>query len=193
MKSIVVFCGASAGTDSVFVSQARALGKTLAERDIDLVYGAARIGIMGAVADAALAAGGRVTGVIPKFLKTKEVAHEGLTSLLIVDTMHERKMKMHELCDGVIALPGGFGTMEELFEVLTWAQLGLHQKPIALLNTVGYYDSLIALVQNMVDRGFLNKTNQQMLLVSEDINDLLEQMNTYIAPDVPKWVTDETT
>jgi uncharacterized protein (TIGR00730 family) len=193
MKSIVVFCGASAGTDSVFVSQARALGKTLAERDIDLVYGAARIGIMGAVADAALAAGGRVTGVIPKFLKTKEVAHEGLTSLLIVDTMHERKMKMHELCDGVIALPGGFGTMEELFEVLTWAQLGLHQKPIALLNTAGYYDSLIALVQNMVDRGFLNKTNQQMLLVSEDINDLLEQMNTYIAPDVPKWVTDETT
>jgi uncharacterized protein (TIGR00730 family) len=193
MKSITVFCGASSGNDDVYISQARVLGDTLAQRNIELIYGGAVIGVMGAVADAALAAGGKVTGVIPKFLRTKEVAHEGLSTLVLVDTMHERKMKMHELCDGMIALPGGFGTLEELFEVLTWAQLGLHKKPIALLNTNGYYDSLIAMIQTMVDRGFLKELNQKMLIVSEDIEDLLIQMDTYVAPEVDKWITDETT
>jgi hypothetical protein len=193
MKSITVFCGASGGNNDVYVSQARVLGEKLAERDIHLIYGGAVIGVMGAVADAALAAGGKVTGVIPKFLRTKEVAHEGLSSLVLVDTMHERKMKMHELCDGIIALPGGFGTLEELFEVLTWAQLGLHKKPIGLLNTNGYYDSLIAMIQTMVDRGFLKEINQKMLIVSEDIEDLLMQMHAYVAPEVDKWITDETT
>ena len=193
MKSITVFCGASAGTDEIYLSQARVLGDTLARQNIHIIYGGARIGVMGAVADGALAAGGGVTGVIPKFLRTKEVAHEGLTSLLLVGTMHERKMKMHELCDGIIALPGGFGTMEELFEVLTWAQLGLHQKPIGLLNTNGYYDSLISLIQTMADRGFLKELNQKMLLVSDNIDNLLRQMDSYIAPIVDKWVTDETT
>ena len=193
MKSITVFCGASSGNEEVYVSQARILGKTLASKNIQLIYGGAIIGVMGAVADGALQAGGQVTGVIPKFLRTKEVAHEGLTSLILVDTMHERKMKMHELCDGVIALPGGFGTLEELFEVLTWAQLGLHQKPIALLNTNGYYDSLIAMIQVMVDRGFLKEINQKMLLVSDNIKNLIEQMENYIAPEVEKWITDQTT
>ena len=193
MKSITVFCGASSGSDPIYVSQARVLGERLARQNIILIYGGARIGVMGAVADGAIAAGGKTVGVIPKFLRTKEVAHEGLTSLLLVDTMHERKMKMHELCDGIIALPGGFGTLEELFEVLTWAQLGLHQKPIGLLNTAGYYDSLISLIQSMVDRGFLKELNQQMLLVSPDIDDLLYQMNNYLAPQLDKWVTNETT
>ena len=193
MKSITVFCGASAGTDEIYLSQARVLGDTLARQNIHIIYGGARIGVMGAVADGALAAGGGVTGVIPKFLRIKEVAHERLTSLLLVGTMHERKMKMHELCDGIIALPGGFGTMEELFEVLTWAQLGLHQKPIGLLNTNGYYDSLISLIQTMADRGFLKELNQKMLLVSDNIDNLLRQMDSYIAPIVDKWVTDETT
>lgn len=193
MKSITVFCGASSGNNTLYCEQAKALGSLLVKRNIGVVYGGAHIGVMGALADAALAAGGRVTGVIPKFLQTKEIAHEGLSALVLVDTMHERKMKMHELCDGMIALPGGFGTLEELFEVLTWAQLGLHKKPIGLLNTNGYYDSLIAMIQTMVDRGFLKEHNQKMLIVSEDIDDLLTQMETYIAPEVDKWITDETT
>lgn len=193
MKSITVFCGASAGTDPVFVTIARVVGATLAARGIRVIYGGACIGVMGAVADAALETGGRVTGVIPHFLRSREVAHYGLTDLIITDTMHERKMKMQELCDGFIALPGGFGTLEELFEVLTWAQLGLHRKPIGLLNVDGYYDSLIAMADDMVARGFLKKTYRDMLLVSDDIGDLLHQMTQYKAPEVEKWLTDETT
>lgn len=193
MKSITVFCGASSGTDSTYTTEAHLLGQTLARLHITLIYGGAKIGVMGAVADGALAAGGRVVGVIPGFLRTKEVAHEGLTELVLVKTMHERKMIMHERCEGIIALPGGFGTLEELFEVLTWAQLGLHQKPIGLLNINGYYDSLLALIQTMVDQGFLKKLNQDMLLVSSDVQDLLTKMQNYKAPQVEKWVTDETT
>lgn len=193
MKSITVFCGASAGTDPVHVSTARIVGATLATRGIRVIYGGACIGVMGAVADAALQTGGSVTGVIPHFLRSREVAHYGLTDLIITDTMHERKMKMQELCDGFIALPGGFGTLEELFEVLTWAQLGLHQKPIGLLNVDGYYDSLIAMADDMVARGFLKQTYRDMLLVSDDIGDLLHLMTSYKAPEVEKWLTDETT
>ena len=193
MKKITVFCGASSGFDPIYHSQAVHLGQTLARRDIELVYGAGRIGIMGAVADAVLAAGGKVVGVIPAFLCSKEIAHNALTELIVVETMHERKAQMQELCDGIIALSGGFGTLEELFEVLTWAQLGLHKKPIGILNTDGYYDSLLLLIQSMVDRGFLKEINQQMLLVSDSIEDLLSKMSGYQAPDVPKWITEETT
>ncbi|MCW3125471.1 MAG: Rossman fold protein family [Bacteroidetes bacterium] len=193
MQSITVFCGASSGDGEVYNSQAKALGKVLAQRGIRVIYGGAHIGVMGAVAEGALEAGGLVTGVIPKFLQSKEVAHQGLSEMIIVDTMHERKMKMQDLCDGFIALPGGFGTLEELFEVLTWAQLGLHQKPIALLNTNGYYDSLIAMIDTMIDRAFLKVAYRQMLLVSNDINDLLRQMENYKAPEVEKWITHETT
>ena len=193
MKRVTVFCGASSGNDAIYYTQAIHVGQTLVTNGLDLVYGGGKIGIMGAVADGVLAAGGRVIGVIPKFLSGKEIAHDGLTELILVDTMHERKAKMHELCDGIITLPGGFGTMEELFEMLTWAQLGLHGKPIGLLNTNGYYDSLIALIQDMVDRGFLKEINQNMLLVSTDIADLLSQMTAYIAPEVPKWISEETT
>ena len=193
MKSITVFCGASGGSDSIYITEARMLGQTMARLRITLVYGGARIGVMGAVADGALGAGGKVIGVIPTFLRTKEVAHAGLSELIQVRTMHERKTIMHERCDGIIALPGGFGTLEELFEVLTWAQLGLHKKPIGLLNTNGYYDGLILMIQTMVDRGFLKEIDRSMLLVSRDIQDLLTQMRNYKAPNVEKWVTDETT
>jgi uncharacterized protein (TIGR00730 family) len=193
MKSITVFCGSSLGTDEAFKKEAILLGETLAKQNIGLVYGGAKVGIMGAVADGVLQAGGNVIGVIPQFLRTKEVAHDGLTELIMVKTMHERKTKMYELSNGIIALPGGFGTMEELFEMLTWAQLGLHQKPIGLLNTNSFYNDLIHLIENMVDKGFLKQVNLEMLLVSDNVNDLLIKMNNYKAPTVQKWITNETT
>jgi uncharacterized protein (TIGR00730 family) len=189
MKSVSVFCGSSMGADPVYISQAILLGKTFAERNIQLVYGGARIGLMGAVADAVLNNHGKVIGVLPYFLKSKEIAHEGLTELILVESMHERKMKMHDLCDGIIALPGGFGTLEELFETLTWSQLGLHKKPIGLLNVNGFYDNLNLLLQTMVHQGFLKEVNYKMLLVSNDIDNLLHQMNTYVAPKVGKWIS----
>jgi uncharacterized protein (TIGR00730 family) len=193
MKSITVFCGSSFGYDDIFTLQARALGQALAKQGIDLVYGGAKVGLMGAVADGALEARGTVTGVLPHFLRSKEIAHEGLTKLILVDSMHERKTKMHELCEGVIALPGGFGTMEELFEMLTWAQLGLHKKPIGLLNVNGFYDPLVTLSETMVEKGFLKEIYQKMLLVSDNIEDLLSRMSAYVAPAVGKWIEKEET
>lgn len=193
MKRITVFCGSSIGTESIFREQAFLLGQTLATRHIGLVYGGAKIGLMGAVADGALSVGGEVIGVLPNFLKGKEIAHVNLTELIVVETMHERKLKMHELSDGVVALPGGFGTFEELFEMLTWGQLGLHQKPVALLNTGGFFDPLIEMIQSMVMKGFLKESNRKMLLLSDDINSLLHQMEQYKAPDVPKWITEDKT
>ncbi|WP_125720287.1 LOG family protein [Flavobacterium ustbae] len=188
MKRITVFCASSFGTEKIYEEQATALGKTLAEQNIEVVYGGANVGLMGAVADGALNAGGKVIGVLPNFLRSKEIAHLGLTELILVESMHERKTKMNDLCDGVIALPGGFGTLEELFEMLTWAQLGLHKKPIAILNTDGFYDSLIELLQTMTVKGLLKEVNQKMLLVSDTIDDLLEQMKNYTAPTVGKWI-----
>lgn len=192
IKRISVFCGSSVGTEEVYRTQAALLGKTLAQQNIELVYGGAKIGLMGAVADGALSEGGKVIGVLPKFLRSKEIAHEGLTQLVLVDSMHERKTKMNELCDGVIALPGGFGTLEELFEMLTWGQLGLHAKPVSILNINGFYDALIELLQIMVDKGLLKETNQKMLLVSSNIDDLLARMRSYTAPVVGKWINEET-
>jgi uncharacterized protein (TIGR00730 family) len=191
MKSVTIFCGSSSGTDSIYRSQAAMLGATLAQRNIRIIYGGAKVGLMGAVADAALSAGGKVVGVIPRFLRSKEIAHESLTELIMVESMHERKTKMHELCDGVIALPGGFGTLEELFEILTWAQLGLHKNPIGLLDINGFYDHLKKLLRTMVDKGFLKEINYNMLLISHDINDLLGQMERYIAPSIPKWISED--
>jgi uncharacterized protein (TIGR00730 family) len=192
MKSITVFCGSSTGTDQIYISKAHDLGEILAQQNITLIYGGAKVGLMGAVADGVIANGGEAIGVLPHFLGSKEIAHEGLTELIMVESMHERKMKMNELCEGVITLPGGFGTMEELFEMLTWAQLGLHTKPIALLNTNGYYDPLISLIETMVSKGFLKEIIQDMLLVSDNILELLNQMRTYIAPEVPKWINSTT-
>lgn len=191
MKNITVFCASSNGNDPIFMDQAFQLGKTLAENKIGLVYGGAKVGLMGAVADGALSANGTVTGVLPDFLRSKEIAHTGLTELLIVDSMHTRKTKMNELCDGVITLPGGYGTLEEFFEMLTWAQLGLHKKPIGILNINGYYNAMITLVQTMVDSGFLKEINQDMILISDDIDTLLEKMRNYVPPAVGKWINKE--
>jgi uncharacterized protein (TIGR00730 family) len=191
MKSIAIFCGSSSGSDSIYHSEAELLGKILAQRKIRVVYGGAKVGLMGAVADGALKAGGHVVGVLPNFLKSKEIAHPGLTDLILVESMHERKMKMHELSDAIIALPGGFGTLEELFEMLTWSQLGLHKKPIGLLNVKGFYDALIQLLSNMVSQGFLKDINYQMLLNSPTIDGLIQQMEHYVAPVVGKWITEE--
>jgi uncharacterized protein (TIGR00730 family) len=189
MKRITVFCGSSPGNNKLYMETAWQVGQTLAKRNIGLVYGGANIGLMGAVADGALSAGGEVIGVLPTFLRNIEIQHTGLTELILVETMHQRKTKMDELCDGVIALPGGFGTMEEFFEMLTWSQLGLHKKPMALLNVNGFYDHLSAQVQTMVDQGLLKEVNQKMLLISNEINDLLEKMQSYVAPIVGKWIS----
>lgn len=189
MKSITVFCGSSFGSDDIFKEQAILLGQTLAKQNIQLIYGGADVGLMGAVADGALHENGKVIGVLPHFLQSKEIAHKNLTDLILVETMHERKTKMNDLCDGVIVLPGGYGTLEEFFEMITWAQLGLHKKPIGVLNIDGFYDDLIRLVQTMVDKGFLKQVNRDMLLISGSIEELLEKMRNYEAPTVGKWIS----
>ncbi|WP_210150768.1 TIGR00730 family Rossman fold protein [Chryseobacterium scophthalmum] len=191
MKSITVFCGSSFGSDDLYKEQATLLGQTLAKENIQLIYGGANVGLMGAVADGVLKEGGKAIGVLPHFLQSKEIAHQNLTELILVETIHERKTKMNDLCDGVIVLPGGYGTLEEFFEMITWAQLGLHKKPIAILNIDGFYDDLIKLVQTMVDKGFLKQINQEMLLVSDSIDALLEKMRNYQAPTVGKWISKE--
>lgn len=191
LKRITVFCGSSFGTEKKYEEQAYQLGKTLATQQIELVYGGAIVGLMGVVANGVIENGGNVIGVLPHFLKDKEIAHNNLTELILVDTMHQRKTKMDELSDGVIALPGGFGTLEELFEMLTWAQLGLHKKPVAILNIAGFYDELLSLLQKMVDKGFLKTINKEMLLISDDIEELLNIMKRYEAPLVGKWIEKE--
>ena len=188
LKSIAVFCGSSEGNDTRIIDQATQLGVLLAKEDIAVVYGAAKIGIMGKVAEAALEHKGKVIGVIPEFLKLKEVVHLGLHELITTDNMHQRKLKMHELSDGFITLPGGFGTFEELFEIITWAQLGLHQKPIGLLNSNGFYDDLIAMLETMVSKGLLKMENYEMLIIDAEVDSLLEKMKNYKPKAVPKWL-----
>ena len=189
LNKICVFCGSSEGNDSEIYQAALSLGKAFVENNITLVYGAAKIGIMGAVAKSVLEGNGTVVGIIPGFLKKKEVVHLGLTELITTKNMHERKMKMQELSDGFIALPGGFGTLEELFEIITWLQLGLHSKPIGLLNTNGFYDDLIKLIENMVKKKFVSSENYQLLLVDTQIDSLLEKMRRFKQPDLPNYVT----
>ena len=193
MNGITVFCGSSSGDKEVYRNTARLLGNALAENNIKLIYGGASVGLMGAVADGALEAGGTVIGVLPRFLEAKEIAHEGLSELILVDSMHERKTRMNELSEGVIALPGGFGTLEEFFEMLTWAQLGLHKKPMALLNVNHFYDTLLTFMGNMVNQGFLKHENLKMILAEENIQTLLEAMKTYSAPEIVKWIDKEST
>lgn len=187
MKNICVFCASSLGNNPVYAEAAFELGKILAENHIDLIYGGAQVGLMGKVAEGCLSQNGRVIGIIPEFLKTKEIAHSNLSELITVQTMHERKAMMHDRSDAFIALPGGFGTMEELFEILTWAQLNLHQKPVGVLNINGYYDALIQLIETMIAAGLLNEQYKGMLLISDSIEDLLSQLNLYEAPAVVKW------
>lgn len=185
---LCVFAGSSAGRDTAYETAARELGTTLAIRGIGLVYGGARVGLMGIVADAALAARGEVIGVIPERLVAKEIAHQGLTDLRIVSSMHERKALMADLSDGFIALPGGWGTIEELFEVLTWGQLGLHGKPCGLLNVHGYFDRLLAFVDHAVDEAFVRREYRRMITVGESATDLLDRLADYESPVVDKWI-----
>lgn len=187
MKYISIFCGSSSGTDNIYAEQATLLGKTIAQRGYGIVYGGAHVGLMGYVANGALDAGGEVIGVIPEFLKSKELEHTRLTKIYIVDTMHERKALMNNLSDGVIALPGGYGTLDELFEMLTWAQLALHKKPVAILNTNGYYDPLITMSETMIRNGFLKEDYQNLLLVDDRIDNLLTRMEEYAPPVNDKW------
>ncbi len=187
-RSICVFCGSSAGNDPALLLSAETLGRTLVSRGYGLVYGGASIGLMGRVADTVLGAGGRVIGVMPDFLATKEIAHRCLTELKITRSMHERKDTMASLADGFIALPGGFGTLEEFFEVLTWAQIGLHAKPCGLLNVNGYYDSLLRFLDTAIERGLLRAENRELILVASEPNSLLDQMEAYAAPAVTKWI-----
>jgi len=191
MKQISVFCGSSMGNSTEYRNAAYQLGISLAKKEIGLVYGGTKIGLMGAVADGALSENGKVTGILPDFLKQKEVAHPQISQLILVSTMHERKVKMHELSDAVIALPGGFGTMEECFEMLTWGQLGLHHKPVGLLNINGFYDQLNIFLENMVNEGFLDKKNKKMLIIEDSTDTLLKKFEAYQHPDVEKIIREK--
>ena len=188
MKSVCVFCGSHPGYDPTYARAARALGETLAGAGIELVYGGGHVGLMDAVADATLAAGGEVTGIMPKALVDREIAHTSLTRLHVVGSMHERKAMMSELSEGFVALPGGSGTLEEFFEVLTWAQLGEHGKPCGLLNIAGYYDPLLAVFDHMVDRGFLNEKHRAMVLVESEPTAMLAKFEEYRPPKIAKWI-----
>lgn len=193
MKRICVYCGSSRGKRQEYVESARTLARELVRRDIGLVYGGASVGIMGEVADAVLAGGGQVIGIIPQALFDKEVPHTGLTELKIVESMHERKALMADISDGFMALAGGLGTIEELFEILTWSQLGLHKKPCALLNIHGYYDNLMLFLDHAVEEQFVKNIHREMLLVEERPDKLLDLMNIYKSPVVDKWIgRDET-
>ncbi|HEX2257156.1 MAG TPA: TIGR00730 family Rossman fold protein [Afifellaceae bacterium] len=188
MKSICVFCGSNLGARDSYVAAARGLGGLLADRGITLVYGGAAIGLMGAVADGALVAGGRVIGVMPRALFEREIAHPGITELRKVESMHERKALMADLANGFIGLPGGVGTLEELFEMWTWGQLGYHGKPVGLLNVDGYFDALLAFVAHQTQELFMRPAHRDMLLVDGSAERLLERFAGYQPPTVTKWI-----
>jgi uncharacterized protein (TIGR00730 family) len=187
MNRVCLFAGSSAGVRPEYGAAARELGRVLATRGMSLVYGGARVGLMGAVADAVLAGGGHVTGVIPRALVEKEVAHSGLTDLRVVTSMHERKALMADLSDAFIALPGGWGTLDEFFEILTWAQLGIHHKPCGLLNVSGYFDRLLSFLDHTTGEGFVRREHQSMISVSDAPATLLDALVAYEPPHVEKW------
>jgi uncharacterized protein (TIGR00730 family) len=182
LKSICVFCGARPGTDPAFMEAGEAMGRAIAARGLTLVYGGARIGIMGAVANAALAAGGRVVGVIPKSMVSKEIAHDGLTELFLTETMHDRKDRMIALSDAFVALPGGFGTYDELFETITLAQIGLHEKPNALLDTKGFFQPLLALLRHTIAHQFAAPEHERLVVVENDPDRLLDAIAAWKPP-----------
>jgi uncharacterized protein (TIGR00730 family) len=188
LQSVCVFCGSSQGLDPAYTEAARSLGRTLAEANIRLVFGGGHVGLMGVVSNAALEAGGEVIGVIPRSLVERELAHAGLTDLRIVGSMHERKAMMSNLSEGFITLPGGTGTLEEFFEVLTWAQLGEHEKPCGLLNVAGYYDPLLAVFDHMIDKGFLSESNRALVLVESEPERLLWGLERYQPLKTAKWI-----
>lgn len=188
LRKIAVFCASGDGNDEHIYKQAYELGRSLASKKLELVYGGSKLGLMGQVAKGVLENGGKTIGVIPDFLKTKEVVHTGLHQLITTEDMHERKLTMNELSDGFITLPGGFGTFEELFEIVTWAQLGLHQKPVGLLNIGGFYDELVAMLRKMTEKGLLRQENLEILLVADTFDELYEKMQAYEPKPVPKWM-----
>lgn len=188
MKRLCVYCGSSSGNSPEFKNAARELGETIAARGLELVYGGARVGLMNEVADAALAKGGKVIGVLPRFMSSKELAHESLTELHLVDTMHQRKQLMAELSHGFVALPGGFGTFEEIFEAMTWAQLHLHQYPCALLNVAGYYDSLLKFLDESVRAGFVRQDLRDSLIVASSVTELFAGFANHRPARSEKWI-----
>lgn len=191
MKSVCVFCGSNPGNDPVYAAGATAMGVEIAKRGLTLVYGGGAVGLMGIVANAALEAGGRVHGIIPRALREKEIGHNGLSELEVVDTMHTRKARMAELSDGFIAMPGGIGTFEELFEVWTWGQLGIHSKPLAFLNIAGFYDPLASFLDNTVEAGFLKQNHRAMAITDTEPATLLDRMEQYVPSATFKWVEKE--
>jgi uncharacterized protein (TIGR00730 family) len=193
LSSVCVFCGSNGGADPAYLAAAEAVGAGLAQRGIRIVYGGGRVGLMGALADSARAAGGEVVGVMPQALVDREIGHTGIDDLRVVDTMHERKALMVELADAFVALPGGIGTLEELFEVYTWAQLGIHAKPLALLDVAGYYEPLAAFLDHAVAQRFLRPETRAMLAVADSIEDVLETFERWRPPAMHKWIDlDET-
>jgi uncharacterized protein (TIGR00730 family) len=188
---LCVFCGSSSGNGNAYVDAARRFGRQLADSGVGLVYGGASVGLMGALADAALERGGEVTGVIPRALVEREIAHARLSDLRVVETMHDRKALMAALADGFVALPGGAGTLDEIFEAWTWGQLGLHRKPCGLLNVDGYYDALAAFLDHALVAGFLNREHRKMLMIEPAPERLLERFASYQAPTRSKWETEE--
>jgi uncharacterized protein (TIGR00730 family) len=193
MKSVAVYCGSSSGANPIYTEQAAAMGAALAAQNLTLVYGGGRVGLMGTIADAVLAHGGQVIGVIPDFLANKELAHLGCTELHVVSSMHERKLLMADRADAFVAMPGGYGTLEELFEVLTWGQLGLHPKPVGVLNVAGYYDHLLLALDRMRDDELLRAENRAQLLQADNPADLLAQLTNYQPAQVEKWLNPSTT
>ncbi|WP_299480957.1 TIGR00730 family Rossman fold protein [uncultured Roseibium sp.] len=193
MKSICVFCGSSYGSREIYTEAARSTGRVIAENGYRLVYGGAKVGLMGTVADAALEAGGEVVGVLPRSLQEKEIGHEGLNELHLVGSMHERKAMMADLSDGFIALPGGVGTLEEIFEVWTWGQLGYHEKPCGFLNVAGYYDQLIAFLDHQTEEAFTKPAMRNMIQISATAQDMIDQFKTYTPPSTPKWIKKDET
>jgi uncharacterized protein (TIGR00730 family) len=193
MRSVCVYAGSLDGARLEYRAGAEAFARLLARNDIRVVYGGGRAGLMGAVADAALAEGGRVTGIIPEQLRAREVAHEGLEDLRVVSSMHERKALMAELAEAFVAVPGGVGTLEELIEVFTWAQLGLHRHPVALLNLGGYYDGLVDFFDHAKAEGFLRPETRERLIVASDPETLLDRLRGYEPPEVPRWIDERGT
>jgi uncharacterized protein (TIGR00730 family) len=193
MHRVCVFCGSYAGDDTAYAESARQMGRLMARHGLGLVYGGGNVGLMGELAEAALMEGGEVIGVIPRALLEREVGLTELPDLRVVDSMHERKALMAELSDGFVALPGGIGTLEEFFEVWTWAQLGMHHKPCALLNAAGYYDDLIAFLDRMVERGFLREAHRGLVMVETEPERLLDRLEAYQPPEVYRWIDPRST
>ena len=189
MRRVCVFCGSKVGHNSLYREAAEMLGKLLVERGLGLVYGGGSVGLMGVIADAVLAAGGEVIGVIPEMLATKELLHTGVSNMHRMHSMHARKAKMAELADAFVALPGGFGTFEELLEIITWAQLGIHHKPVGLLNVAGYYDPLVQFVEHAISEGFIKAKHRELIVVASDPATLLEAMLKHRPPAEPKFMS----